>query len=563
MENKKRQIIEKAQKTIKLQGAMIERLKTENVSLKERIDKATNIYDNRETRELRSKRSLLTQQKEMLQGHIATEEDLLQKINNDIKVLEKQKSNLQKVRSKIQQGTPSHAYYENKIRRLENSLEQSLKKYNTTVKQNEDLRSIITGLRTDRIMLEKNCNSVVNRNEKLQSKIDNYIQLSIEEHNRRDMNVKQLQILQQQKQQSEKLYEDEYRQLLRIIEENRALDRKGDGDGFRGDGENINGFGLDNEGSDSIRSNGDYDGRDNDEDSNRISMANDNRNMDNVNTPMSATQNIQINQRDYDEKQVDSFGNFPDKYVNDAQYGNRAKSLSETDIKVLFGQIAQHLGIKLTSTTDLSSIIDAVVRTEESNFSLFNFSNELQSEIEAHEKTLSSLKNSLEQAENEKKVKQEQLKEEKSIIERSIMESNAKIVELKESLQDMDKNIEICCKGIEKLYHQLECDTESPGNVISGSCNAQSVMSYLSSCEERVSGIVSFIAALKKRNALSKNISVSLFLPQDELEELMNGILSGTVNMTPAATTLVSTLVSHNVMKGHDSRCATSDSERM
>eukprot|EP00766_Chilomastix_caulleryi_P003619 gnl/Chilomastix_caulleri/4725.p1 GENE.gnl/Chilomastix_caulleri/4725~~gnl/Chilomastix_caulleri/4725.p1 ORF type:complete len:138 (+),score=34.62 gnl/Chilomastix_caulleri/4725:617-1030(+) len=114
----------------------------------------------------------------------------------------------------------------------------------------------------------------------------------------------------------------------------------------------------------------------------------------------------------------------------------------------------------------------------------------------------------------------------------------------------MEKNIDVCCRGIEKLYHQLECDTESPGSIIGGSCNAQSVMAYLSSCEERVSGIVSFIAALKKRNALSKNIAASLFLPQEELEELMNGIMSGTVNMTPAATTLVSTLVSHNIIKG-------------
>eukprot|EP00767_Chilomastix_cuspidata_P001696 gnl/Chilomastix_cuspidata/1820.p1 GENE.gnl/Chilomastix_cuspidata/1820~~gnl/Chilomastix_cuspidata/1820.p1 ORF type:complete len:555 (-),score=211.05 gnl/Chilomastix_cuspidata/1820:8-1672(-) len=490
LDTNRKSYVEESQKKIRLQTTLIKRLRTENNSLHDRISKATELVDNKESRTLKRKLSELDGQKSSIEKHLQDEQQRLEALKAERRKLTKEKDDLRRARAKIRQGQPRPDFYRHQIQRLENRLEQALKKFNTATTENARLREEIMSIRTDRVIADKAARKVALDNELAQQRIEHLMASSAQEHERRESAQKSLAELKQIADREEKEFEDEYRDLGRIAEEHRRAQQEREAQMLPADAENPS----------EVAESSIFD---------------------------------ELTDRDGTSESADQSGLGGPRTISDAEF------------LALFRQLGEQTGLPCSAPHELEQLVDHFIRLEDNNFSLFNYSNELQTEIETHEETLSRLRKELQRVDATKEEADARLRERLELLSEKLAAFQKESEDLEEKLHAADELMDAVLDRVWRLYGDLDCSALpliATGD--SQPVSPDTLMNFLGAIEERVSGIVSYIASLRRRGGVSDGVAQQLFIPREELDPAIQALAEGTSTLTPAAAQLLQTFAS-------------------
>jgi len=325
-----------------------------------------------------------------------------------------------------------------KIRMLENRLDKALVRYNESLANNRNLRERIENSRRDRVVFDGIYKKLERQLHDKKKDLALVIERSNEAYEFRDKAQSEMQVLKSQADKKQQDFEEKFHHLGEVIEQERtARDLAagvvpGDSMGTFGDSEHRGNLSIDQE------------------------------------------QNIK-------KKVAKGAWNIAKDKAQMHLSSEKVQSYEEA-----FQQIQKATGI-----ADIDELVTKFVEAEDKNFSLFNFVNELNSEIERLEMMISDTKAEIEKFKGQGLNTDNQRKKILHDLEARLQRTVAKADEYEEKYQTAMKTINQLKTGIQSIFTRIGCATTSVEEMLGNQGVTESnMMQYLGIIEQRTSQIL-------------------------------------------------------------------------
>lgn len=324
------------------------------------------------------------------------------------------------------------------VRLLENKLDKGLIRYNDSLSNNKDLREKIENARRDRMVFD----GIYKKLERQLHEKKKVLALIIEESNdayeARDKSQAEMQALKQRADKEQAEFEVEYQELGKLIEADRTIkDRQ---------------------------------------------MLGNQASADNSEADIGHRGNLSMTQE----------SNLKRKVARGAW--NIAKDKAQMHLsseKVQSYEEAFQQIQKATGITDIDELVTKFVEAEDKNFSLFNFVNELNSEIERLEMLIADVKSQIETFKGQGMNTDNQRKKILHDLDGGLQRTEAKADEYEELYQAAMKTINQLKTGIHSIFTRIGCNTTSVEEMLGNQGVTESnMMQYLGIIEQRTSEIL-------------------------------------------------------------------------
>ncbi|CAD7975422.1 unnamed protein product [Amoebophrya sp. A25] len=227
LENDKRAYSEDSQGVIRKQRASIEKLTRENRQMKQELSEVRRAdRGGPEARRAGETLAKIAESKESLEKQIAKEFEMKTKIEEKTDIVEAKTIQVREelgLKGGVNAAKESAAAVAKQIRVLENRLDKALQKFNEAVAENKKLRDTIDSLRSERVVFDNIYAKLEKEFEQKKKEMANIIEQANAAYEARDAAQAQMTSLKQQADKEHQEFEKEWKELGRLIENDKKM----------------------------------------------------------------------------------------------------------------------------------------------------------------------------------------------------------------------------------------------------------------------------------------------------------------------------------------------------
>jgi len=334
----------------------------------------------------------------------------------------------------------SNMQIQKQIRQLENRLEKALIKFNEAIAHNKSLREEIDGLRRERVVFDSIYKKLEKELDQKKKEMANIIEISNSAYESRDQAQQEMQALKKQLEEEQAAFEEEWKDLGRIIEADRA--RKA-----------------------------------------------------------SRTKQVEeIGQRG--EMSVEEEAGMKKKLIKGTWAIARDKASMHVQAEKV--QTYEEAFARIMDATNIHSIdelVDTFINAEDKNFTLFNFVNELTSEIEKLEEQIGEIKSEVDKYRGQDVNSDHQRKKILKDLEEKLGRTETKAEQFDAKFAQSTKILSSLKDGIHAIFTNIGCNMSGVSEVLgTGGVTEGNIMTYLGLIEQRTNEMLSMYNNVVKQH---------------------------------------------------------------
>merc|ERR1711988_11985 len=324
----------------------------------------------------------------------------------------------------------SNQAIQKQIRQLENRLEKALVKFNEALAHNKELRQEIDGLRRERVVFDSIYKKLERELDHKKKEMANIIEISNSAYESRDQAQQEMQALKKQLEEEQAAFEEEWKDLGRIIEADRARKQ------------------------------------------NRKTAA-------------------EIEQRG--EMTVEEEMGMKKKLIKGTWAIARDKASMHVQAEKV--QPYEEAFARIMDATNIHSIdelVDTFINAEDKNFTLFNFVNELTSEIEKLEEQIAEIKSEVDKHRGQDVNSDHQRKKILKDLEEKLGRTETKAEQYDAKFASSTKILSKLKDDIQGIFTNIGCNVSGVSEVLGpGGVTEGNIMTYLGLIEARTNEMLS------------------------------------------------------------------------
>ena len=373
------------------------------------------------------------------------------------------------------------------VRMLENRLDKQLVKFNEALAANRQLRGKIDSMRQERVVFDGIYKKLERELHEKKREMSAIIEDSNKAYQDRDKAAGEMQLLKGQASKDRAEFEKEWRDLGAMIESDRRLRERARADAERAGSSQyaaLAGGGSPNPnspdgGGGSVRPGGGA-----------------------ANAPLGANPNVVGGARglllnDKGHAMLED-GGAEGNAAGGMWKGEKEAPLTVDKVRLYeesFAKIADAFGI-----TDVEEVVSTFLEAEDKNFSLFNYVNNLNSEIEKLEFAISDTKSEIEKFKGQGVSSDTQRKQILRNLEERLQRTESKADEYSSRYDNAMRTINQLKTGIHSIFSRIGCASgSSVEEILGGVITESNMMQYLGIIEQRSSEILQMYAASQQQ----------------------------------------------------------------
>mmetsp|Transcript_12925 Transcript_12925/g.33232 ORF Transcript_12925/g.33232 Transcript_12925/m.33232 type:complete len:540 (-) Transcript_12925:7-1626(-) len=425
METDRQKYSEESQSIIKRQRQAIEKIKKENERLKEQLA-AESQSDNKQSESSGlGQISQMQEQCEQYQRKIELERRRLEDLEKQSKIYQVKTLEVQQGRGGVNAVKESDRAVAKQVRVLENRLDKALVKFNEALAYNKQLREEIDNLRRERVVFDQINAKLAKELHEKKKEMAQIIEISNIAYEARDQAQNEMSLLKAHADKEQAQFEQEWRELGRVLEQDRKLKE-------RMAGQDRGRITADEEGN--LRKN----------------LAKGNWNV------------------------------AKDKAAQKASL-DRVQSFEEA-----FQQIKAATGID-----NIDELVQTFIDAEDQNFSLFNYVNELNNEVEKLEEQIAEIKGEIEKYKGQGGQNDRQRKKLLKDLEDRLASTEARAEQYEAKALKAAKTVSQLEHGIQSIFNKIGCDKSALSDMLGTTGVTESnMMQYLGIIEQRTNELL-------------------------------------------------------------------------
>jgi chromosome segregation ATPase len=387
----------------------------------------------------------LQEQVEMYNNNVQHEKDRIEELDKQIKhyqgKIQEQRQRMGGVNAVKEANTRTRK----EIRTLENRLEQAVVKYNQALSYNKSLREQIDNLRRERVAFDQLYAKLDKELAEKKGEMAKIIEVSNMAYEARDAAQVEIQSLKQQAEKEQQAFETEWRELGKLIEQDRKLKEY-------------------------------------------------------LQQQCNATQ-MQINNEHMQEKRRENR-----KHQKDEKKKTQAAALEKkdkSDDKDQAVQSYEDAFAKIQAATgisDIDELVSTFINAEDKNFSLFNYVNELNIEVERLEEQIAEVKSEIEQYKGQGTSTDNQRKKLIKELELQLAKTDAKAEQYEAKAASAMKTVNQLKSGIQRVFNKIGCQASAGSDMLGSQGVTESNMQQcLGMIEQRTNEILQLYATAQMK----------------------------------------------------------------
>ena len=222
MEGDRRQYSEESQNVIRRQRAAIDKLKSDNMALKQEIEVVTRA-DYVPPAHVQDKITRLQDEADSYSRKIGLEHRRVEELEKTISVLTTKAMEQRKRMGGVNSARESSVQVDKQVKTLENRLEKALVKFNEALAHNKSLRANIDNLRRERVVFDQIYKKLERELHDRNAEMANVIEVSNIAYEARDQAQNEIAALKAQADKEQAAFELEWRELGSILEHDRKV----------------------------------------------------------------------------------------------------------------------------------------------------------------------------------------------------------------------------------------------------------------------------------------------------------------------------------------------------
>lgn len=467
MEINRRAYAEESQSVLRKQQITIDKLRKDNDGLKSDIAVIMRGSSRMLTTEQQEAMQVLNEQGEKYAQAIEFEKKNIEIMDEQLQIMRQKSLQQRRVMGGVNASRDNYNMIQKQIRILENRLDKSLIKFNESISHNKVLRHEIDDLKRERVVFENIYRKMERELQEKKKQMAEIIELSNQSYEQRDQFQMEIAAIEQANRKEQEEFDEQMLTLTRLLDTELQLPAPGSSLGTRARSVNR----LMNNPSESAL----FPGSTNDSSSGSILPG-----IRNANSPpkrsKSAGNGLMSSQSlgvlDFHPNTTTGSAP-PTAGTNELDFRERAQNFEEA-----FNKIKAATGIQ-----DIDELVKTFIKNEEHNFSLFNYVNEQNNEIEKYEEQIQQLKEEeikyAQESGNDVNQHKEILKDLENKLQ--VTDNMAEKYELR--CQDLSRIIESLKHGLQIIFHKLEWDGED--GTIPPTINEINMVNYLGLLEKK------------------------------------------------------------------------------
>eukprot|EP00967_Tisochrysis_lutea_P023831 scaffold27379_cov24-Tisochrysis_lutea.AAC.1 len=431
MEGDRKSYAEEVQNVVRKQKAQIEKLKRENNQLKSELSLETRAATVGSSGVVSTKLTALQDAQELAARTIEAEKRRGEELDMRLRALKEQLLQEKKEMGGNNGHIEQHHAVQKQVKVLEHRLHRSLVKFNEAISANKELREIIDNLRRERVVFDGIYKKMQNNLAEKKKKMADIIEVANVAYEARDRAHAEINNLRAQAEKEQAEFEVQWKELGLQLEEDRRRQEA-----------------LARERAKAL------------------TEAN------------KSAEDDALNKASAKGGRGSSNGN------DDVASGmEKVASYEEA-----FAQIQTATGIE-----DIDQLVNNFIENEDGNFKMFNYLNELNSDIEKAEDAIQELKKDAENFRGKDRGAASQRKRMMKDLADRVSDTEAKAAQYEETLKTLNGSIASIIKIIEGLTVKLGCNSRllNEMGAEGGGCNEQNMMVYMGVIEQRANELLS------------------------------------------------------------------------
>ncbi|KAG2374138.1 hypothetical protein C9374_010975, partial [Naegleria lovaniensis] len=385
------------------QRFMIDKIKKDNDLLRETIANLTRHINTSESVAIGKKINKLNDIIYNITLKIQEEKRKVENLEEHFKDISNRIEEARIERSGVNVSKESNRLVEKQIKVLENRLDKALVKFNEALTSNKVLRDQIENLRKERVVFDTIYKKMEKELQDKKKEMAKIIELSNAAYEERGQALEEQKNVKRQHQAELEKIEEEREQLDRLLKEAEKV-----------------------------------------------------------------TEKLQQRELERREKEIQESAEMDRKKLlrstNWSSAGNKSRT---TDANEKRKQLEDRFAkIEEATGKSIDELIDHFSQSEDQNFSLFTYVNELNSEIEKLEENISEMEEEIKKFKGEGVNSESQRKKVLSEIQDKINETNSKTDLYQRKYENSLKTLEIISRGIETIFNKLKCDPTSISDML-------------------------------------------------------------------------------------------------
>eukprot|EP00753_Platysulcus_tardus_P000812 PLAT10730.1.p1 GENE.PLAT10730.1~~PLAT10730.1.p1 ORF type:complete len:587 (-),score=363.97 PLAT10730.1:133-1893(-) len=440
MEQNRRQYTEDIERTIKRQQAAIEKLRRDNEALKAEIAMESRFTAKPPSAKHATTIADLHEKAAGYQQKLDVEKRTLSELGKQIRLMKEKILAQRKAMGGINASKENHAMVQKQIRILENRLDKALVKYNEALASNKHLREQIDALRRDRVVFDGIYKKLERELHEKKRDMAAVIEESNEAYKARDRAHAEMAALKMQADKEQAEFEAEWKELGKMIEADRRMKDMLKTASSAGE----------------LVLDGDADS-------------------------MSAEEEAELKQK----VARGAWGIAKDKAQIQLSQ-EKVQSYEEAFAKIQ----------EVTGISDVDELVDKFIEAEDKNFSLFNYVNQLNEEIEKLEGSIHGVKAEIEKYRGEGISTDNQRKKILKDLEAKLSRTEAKAEEYDFKYSASMKTVSQLKAGIHTIFYKIGCDASAVEEMFGDHGVTESnMMQYLGIIEQRTNELLQMYVA--------------------------------------------------------------------
>eukprot|EP00232_Nephroselmis_pyriformis_P003386 CAMPEP_0182912456 /NCGR_PEP_ID=MMETSP0034_2-20130328/37522_1 /TAXON_ID=156128 /ORGANISM="Nephroselmis pyriformis, Strain CCMP717" /LENGTH=532 /DNA_ID=CAMNT_0025049131 /DNA_START=62 /DNA_END=1660 /DNA_ORIENTATION=- len=378
----------------------------------------------------------LQDQADMFTRKIETEKRRVQELDKQISLYQQKIMEQRKKMGGVNAARENNQQINKQIKILENRLDKALVKYNEALAHNKQLRKQIDDLRRERLVFLEISKKLEHELKEKKKEMARIIEVSNIAYEARDAAVNEMAQLKAQADKEQAAFEEEWKQLGKLIEHDRKMK--------------------------------DY-------------MKNKDKGGDDKRGDMSVEEETKLR-----KKVIKGNWNIAKDKASQAVSMEKVQSYGEA-----FAKIQAATGI-----TDIDELVTTFINAEDQNFSLFNYVNELNQEIEKLEEQIVDIKSEIEKYKGQGVNTDNQRKKILKDLEERLQKTEAKAEVYEQKYAAAMKTVNALKTGIWNIFNKIGCNTPAVREMLGdGGVTESNMMQYLGIIEQRTNEILQMYAA--------------------------------------------------------------------
>ena len=437
MEQNRKAYTEESQNIVRRQQQSIDKLRKENEQLKSELAMETRHASVKVSSAHASRLSTLTEQGNLYTSKIAVQERNLAEIEKQMALMREKVMAQRKRMGGVNAARENQMMVNKQIRILENRLDKALVKFNEALAHNKNLRETIDNLRRERVVFDNIYRKLERELHEKKKKMANIIELSNQAYEARDQAQMEIAAIQQADAKETQEYDEQMQALGRKIEEDKKR---------------------------------------------KDLLLRDQAGAPNGGMSMDEEAGLK-------KKVTKGVWSIAKDKANVAASIDKVQSYEEA-----FNKIKAATGI-----SDIQELVNTFIANEDQNFSLFNYVNEQNNEIEKLEEQIAGLRDEEQKFQRESGDDANQHKQLLNELAQKLQTTETAAERYESKFQDGLKTVNSLKVGIQSLFSKLECNTSSMADMLTDSMVTEAnMMQYLGMIEQRTNEVLQMYASVKR-----------------------------------------------------------------